>query len=233
MAAIVSLRGISRSYVRSAQRLEVLKEVDLEIDAGEFVALLGPPGSGKTTLLNLISGFDRPDSGAIFVAGERIDTLSPRQLAAWCTRHVGLVLQSGHLLPMLSAERNVEIPLLMTPLSRYELRRNARAALDLVGLAHRTEHVAGELSGGEQQRVAIARALVADPAILLCDEPTGDLDRSVAAEVLQLLRNLNERFGTTIVMVTHDPWAAQSASRILRIDNGKLIAAAPAARVAA
>jgi len=233
MAAIVSLRGISRRYLRGTQRVAVLRDLDLEIAAGEFLTLLGPPGAGKTTLLDLISGLDTPDNGAIVVAGERIDMLSSPLRAAWRTRHVGFVFQCCPLLPMLSAERNVEIPLLVSPLSRYERRRKARAALDRVGLIAQAECLPGNLSGGQQRRAAIARALVVDPAILVCDEPTGDLNFSSAAETLQLLRELNEQLRTTIVMATREPHVAASASRILRIDAGRLIADAPAARVAA
>jgi putative ABC transport system ATP-binding protein len=223
MAAIVSLRDIVKRYTRGAQRVTVLDGVDLEVESGEFLALMGPSGSGKTTLLNLIGGLDRADAGTITVSGRRIDTLSPSALTAWRAAHIGFVFQFYHLLPMLSAERNVEIPLLTTKLSRYERRRNARAALDLVGLIPRAEHRPAELSGGQQQRVAIARALVSDPKILVCDEPTGDLDRTTAEEILQLLQNLNEQLGTTIVMVTHDPLAAECASRVLQIDKGRLV----------
>jgi putative ABC transport system ATP-binding protein len=201
----------------------VLDGVDLDVESGEFLALMGPSGSGKTTLLNLIGGLDRADEGTIAVSGRRLETLSPSALTAWRGAHIGFVFQFYHLLPMLSAERNVEIPLLTTRLSRYERRRNARAALDLVGLIPRAEHRPSELSGGQQQRVAIARALVSDPKILVCDEPTGDLDRATAEEILQLLQNLNEQLGTTIVMVTHDPLAADCASRVLQIDKGRLL----------
>jgi putative ABC transport system ATP-binding protein len=221
MAAIVSLRGIVKRYPRGEQRVTVLDGLDLDVDSGEFVALRGPSGSGKTTLLNLIGGLDRADEGTVTVSGWRLDTLSPAALTAWRGTHIGFVFQFYHLLPTLSAERNVEIPLLTTRLSRYERRRNARAALDLVGLIPRAEHRPPELSGGQQQRVAIARALVSDPKILVCDEPTGDLDRATAAEILELLQNLNEQLGTTIVMVTHDPLAAECASRVLHIDKDR------------
>lgn len=219
MATIISLRGIVKRYTRGLETIEVLSELDLDVETSEFLALMGPSGSGKTSLLNLIGGIDRPDAGTITIAGQRIDKLSPAALTAWRANHIGFVFQFYHLLPMLSAERNVEMPLLATPLSRYERRRNARAALDLVGLIRRADHRPAELSGGQQQRVAIARALVADPKILVCDEPTGDLDRVTADEILELLQTLNEQLGTTIVMVTHDPLAAECASRIVQIDK--------------
>jgi len=222
MAALVSIRQVVKGYVRGKQRVEVLHALDLEVQSGEFLALMGPSGSGKTTLLNLIGGLDRPDSGEITVAGQRIDQLSSGQLAKWRARHVGFVFQFYNLLPVLSAERNVEIPLLLTKLSSAERKRNVGAALALVGLSDRAKHKPAELSGGQQQRVAIARALVSDPTLLVCDEPTGDLDRETSESILQLLQLLNREHGKTIVMVTHDPRAADHASRRLYVDKGSL-----------
>jgi putative ABC transport system ATP-binding protein len=222
MASMVSIRQVVKAYVRGRQRVEVLHGLDLDVAAGEFVALMGPSGSGKTTLLNLIGGLDRPDKGEVTVAGERIDRLSSGQLARWRARHVGFIFQFYNLLPVLSAERNVEIPLLLTKLSRKARKRNVQAALALVGLADRAKHKPAELSGGQQQRVAIARALVADPSLLVCDEPTGDLDRETSESILELLQLLNRDQGKTIVMVTHDPRAAEYASRRLYVDKGRL-----------
>ena len=223
MANIVSIKGVVKSYVRGKQRVEVLRGIDLDVAQGEFLALMGPSGSGKTTLLNLIGGLDRPDSGAITIAGQRIDSLSSGQLAKWRARHVGFIFQFYNLLPVLSAERNVEVPLLLTSLSSRERKRNVQAALELVGLADRAKHKPAELSGGQQQRVAIARALVADPTLLVCDEPTGDLDRETSESILGLLELLNRKQGKTIVMVTHDPRAAEHASRRLYVDKGSLV----------
>jgi putative ABC transport system ATP-binding protein len=228
MSIMVSLRRVSKQYLRGREAVHVLNALDLEIESGEFVALMGPSGSGKTTLLNLIGGLSRADTGEISVAGERIDTLMSNELAHWRARHIGFVFQFYNLLPMLSAARNVEVPLLLTDLSRYQRRRNVQAALDLVGLSDRATHKPSELSGGQQQRVAIARALVADPSLLVCDEPTGDLDRQTADEVLGLLRTLQGQ-GKTIVMVTHDPRAAAFASRRVYLDKGRLEAERQAA----
>jgi putative ABC transport system ATP-binding protein len=221
--AIVSIKGVGKSYVRGKQRVEVLKDLDLVVEAGEFLALMGPSGSGKTTLLNLIGGLDRPDRGEIEVAGARIDRMSGSELAKWRARHVGFIFQFYNLLPVLTAERNVEVPLLLTKLSAKERRRNVAAALALVGLSDRAKHKPAELSGGQQQRVAIARALVADPTLLVCDEPTGDLDRETSESILELLGLLNRKHGKTIVMVTHDPRAAEHASRRLFVDKGELV----------
>ncbi len=223
MSAIVSLRNVVKSYTRGKQTVEVLHHLNIEIAQGDFVALMGPSGSGKTTLLNLIGGLDRPTSGEVSVAGERIDQLSSGQLAKWRARHVGFVFQFYNLMPMLSAERNVELPLLLTNLSGAQRRQNATAALSVVGLADRAKHKPAELSGGQAQRVAIARALVADPTLLVCDEPTGDLDRATADEILHLLQMLNKDHGKTIVMVTHDPKAAEFASHQLHLDKGQLV----------
>jgi putative ABC transport system ATP-binding protein len=224
MAAVVSIQNVVKRYTRGKQQVEVLHALNLEVEAGEFLALMGPSGSGKTTLLNLIGGLDRPDSGEVVVAGERIDRLSSGDLARWRARHVGFVFQFYNLLPVLTAERNVEVPLLLTKLSRAQRKRNVHAALELVGLADRAKHKPAELSGGQQQRVAIARALIADPTLLVCDEPTGDLDRENAEEILRLLEILNRTQSKTIIMVTHDPLAAAHASRKLYVDKGRLTA---------
>jgi putative ABC transport system ATP-binding protein len=224
MATVVSLHNVVKRYTRGKQRVEVLHSLDLTVESGDFLALMGPSGSGKTTLLNLIAGLDRPDEGEVIVAGERIDKLSSGQLAQWRARHIGFVFQFYNLLPVLNAERNVEVPLLLTKLSRAQRKENVRAALDLVGLADRAKHKPAELSGGQQQRVAIARALIADPTLLVCDEPTGDLDRESAEDILNLLQILNRKQGKTIIMVTHDPRAAAYASRRLYVDKGRLTA---------
>ena len=224
--AIVSLRNIRKRYTRGKPQVDVLEGLTLEIPKGEFVALMGPSGSGQTTLLNLIGGLDKPTSGEITVAGQRLDQLGGSALARWRARHVGFVFQSYNLMPMLSAQRNVELPLLLTSLSGAQRKANALAALTLVGLADRAKHKPSELSGGQAQRVAIARALVADPTILVCDEPTGDLDRKSADEVLHLLQTLNRDYGKSIIMVTHDPKAAEFAGRQLHMDKGALAEAA-------
>ncbi len=219
---IVSLRHVCKRYLRGKQSVDVLQDLSLEIPAGQFVALMGPSGSGKTTLLNLIGGLDTPSSGEITVAGQRLDGLGSGALAKWRANHVGFVFQSYNLMPMLSAQRNVELPLLLTSFPAARRKANAMAALTLVGIADRAAHKPGELSGGQAQRVAIARALVADPVLLVCDEPTGDLDRKSADEVLGLLQTLNREYGKSIVMVTHDPKAAEFASRQLHMDKGSL-----------
>jgi putative ABC transport system ATP-binding protein len=225
MTALVGIKQVVKGYVRGKQRVEVLHAIDLDVERGEFVALMGPSGSGKTTLLNLIGGLDRPDRGEITVAGQRLDKMSSGQLAKWRAHNVGFIFQFYNLLPVLTAERNVEVPLLLTKLTAAQRKRNVAAALELVGLADRAKHKPGELSGGQQQRIAIARALVADPTLLVCDEPTGDLDRETSESILRLLKLLNEQQGKTIVMVTHDPRAAQYASRRLYVDKGSLAAA--------
>ena len=222
MNAAVSLRNVVKNYTRGKERIEVLHGVSLDIGAGEFLTFMGPSGSGKTTLLNLISGLDRPTSGEVTVAGERVDILSGRKLSQWRARHVGFVFQLYNLMPMLSAERNVELPLLLTSLNKQQRNRNVTVALEIVGLSDRAKHKPAELSGGQQQRVAIARAIISDPTILVCDEPTGDLDRETAEEIMRLLQTLNQRHGKTIVMVTHDPKAAVYASRQLHMDKGYL-----------
>jgi putative ABC transport system ATP-binding protein len=223
MTAVVSLRNVVKRYIRGKQSVEVLHQLNLEIPQGEFLALMGPSGSGKTTLLNLIGGLDRPTEGEIIVAGEHIDRLSGGQLAKWRARNVGFIFQFYNLMPTLSAERNVELPLLLTGLNSAQRRKNVQAALEIVGLTDRAKHKPNELSGGQQQRVAIARALVADPTLLVCDEPTGDLDRATAEEILGLLQVLNRDQGKTIIMVTHDPLAAEYASRQLHVDKGQLV----------
>jgi len=228
--AIASLKNIVKRYTRGKQNIEVLHSLNLEIPDGEFLALMGPSGSGKTTLLNLIGGLDRPTEGEVTVAGQRIDRLSGGALAKWRARHVGFVFQFYNLMPMLTAERNIELPLLLTSLSRAERRKNVHAALEIVGLADRATHKPSELSGGEQQRVAIARALVADPTLLVCDEPTGDLDRATADEILGLLRTLNREQHKTVIVVTHDQKAADFATRQLQVDKGSLIDVAAASR---
>jgi putative ABC transport system ATP-binding protein len=222
MGDLVQIRGITKSYRRGGETIEVLHGVDLDIPRGDFVALMGPSGSGKTTLLNLIGGLDTPTAGSIVVDGERIDQLSSSELAHWRAANVGFVFQFYNLLPVLSAQRNVELPLLLTSLSAAERRRHAAIALRLVGLADRARHKPRELSGGQEQRVAIARAIVSDPLLLICDEPTGDLDRATAVEILTLLQMLNRDHGKTIVMVTHDPKAAEFAIRQLHLDKGTL-----------
>jgi putative ABC transport system ATP-binding protein len=222
MSSIVVLNQVAKRYMRGKQRVEVLHALDLDIQSGEFLALMGPSGSGKTTLLNIIGGIDRVDAGEVMVAGERIGELSSRELARWRSVSVGFVFQSYNLMPLLSAEQNVELPLLLTNLSKAQRTANVRTALKLVGLEDRASHKPAELSGGQQQRVAIARALVADPQIMVCDEPTGDLDRKMAGEILDLLQSVNRHQGKTIVMVTHDPRAAERASRQLHLDKGRL-----------
>ena len=200
-----------------------MSDFNLDIAQGEFVAIMGPSGSGKTTLLNLIGGLDKPTAGELIVAGARLDRLSSAELAEWRGRHVGFIFQFYNLMPTLSAARNVEIPLLLLPVSAKDRKRKVAAALHLVGLADRAKHKPGELSGGQQQRVAIARALIADPDLLICDEPTGDLDRHTAEEILQLLQVLNTQYGKTVIVVTHDPKAASYASRQLAVDKGQLV----------
>src|SRR5262245_9041316 len=228
MGTLVEIRGVTKAYHRGGETIEVLHGVDIDIPVGDFVALMGPSGSGKTTLLNLIGGLDRPTGGSIVVDGLRIDQLSSGELSRWRAANVGFVFQSYNLLPVLSAQKNVELPLLLTDLSAAERRRHATIALTLVGLQDRARHKPKELSGGQEQRVAIARAIVSDPMLLVCDEPTGDLDRATADEVLALLRMLNEEHGKTIVMVTHDPKAADHARRQLHLDKGTLAAATTA-----
>ncbi|MDQ3494132.1 MAG: ABC transporter ATP-binding protein [Pseudomonadota bacterium] len=224
--SLVSIRDLHKTYQRGPEKIDVLHGLDLEIPRGDFVALMGPSGSGKTTLLNLIGGLDTPSAGEIEIEGERIDRMTAGQLSNWRSRHVGFVFQFYNLMPMLTAQRNVELPLLLTKLGGAQRKRNARIALTLVGLADRAAHKPGELSGGQQQRVAIARAIVADPTFLICDEPTGDLDRTSAEEILRLLQELNREHGKTIIMVTHDPKAAEYATHTIHLDKGELVDAA-------
>ncbi len=220
---LVEIRELTKAYVRGKQRVEVLHGINLDIPDGDFVALMGPSGSGKTTLLNLIGGIDSASSGSLKIAGQRIDDLSGDQLAEWRANTVGFIFQSYNLMPVLTAQKNVELPLLLTDMSSSERSKRASVALELVGLGDRSKHKPNELSGGQQQRVAIARALVSDPRILICDEPTGDLDRKTADEVLTLLQELNRDFGKTIVMVTHDPKAAEYAKHTVHLDKGTLV----------
>ncbi|GMU42852.1 MAG: ABC transporter ATP-binding protein [Xanthomonadales bacterium] len=226
--ALVQINNVVKHYTRGKQVVEVLHGITLTIPKGDFVALMGPSGSGKTTLLNLIGGLDQPTRGEILIDGVRIDRMSSGELSRWRARHVGFVFQFYNLLPVLTAERNVELPLLLTKMGGGERIQRARLALEIVGLKDRAGHKPKELSGGQEQRVAIARALVSDPTLLVCDEPTGDLDRKTADEILTLLQRLNREHGKTIVMVTHDPKAAEYASRTVHLDKGTLLAAAAA-----
>lgn len=224
---IVKARGVSKNFKRGAEVIHVLHDLDIDIPNGEFLALMGPSGSGKSTLLNLIGGLDKPDTGSVEVGGERIDTLGSRRLASWRSRHIGFVFQFYNLLPVLNAARNVELPLLLTPLSKKERAQQVETALKVVGLEHRTKHYPRQLSGGEQQRVGIARAIATDPTVLLCDEPTGDLDRKAGDEILDILHALATDHGKTIVMVTHDPHAAERAARTLYLEEGHLTTERP------
>jgi putative ABC transport system ATP-binding protein len=220
--SLVRVLDVHKVFRRGEERIEILDGLNLEVAKGEFLALMGPSGSGKTTLLNLLGGLDRPTSGTIEVAGEAIGNLSEARLARWRARHIGFVFQLYNLLPALTAEKNVELPLLLTPLAKDQRRRHVATALDVVGLAHRSRHYPRQLSGGQEQRVGIARAIVTDPTLLLCDEPTGDLDRKAGDEILDLLQALNREHGKTIVMVTHDPHAAARATRTVHLDKGRL-----------
>ena len=219
---LAELRGVSRTYQKGKERVEVLHELDLDIPNGDFVAIMGPSGSGKTTLLNLLGGLDRPSSGSVKVGGAELSSMSNNQLSNWRSTHVGFVFQFYNLLPVLTAQKNVELPLLLTNFSGKERAARAAIALDIVGLSDRAKHLPRELSGGQEQRVGIARAIVSDPNLLLCDEPTGDLDRETADEILKLLQILNSEHGKTIVMVTHDAQAAGYAKRTLHVDKGQL-----------
>jgi len=222
--ALISLRNVTKEYRRDQFVIPVLTGVTIDVARGEFLALMGPSGSGKSTLLNLIGGIDRPTQGEVRVAGESLGTLSPSKLAAWRARHVGFIFQLYNLLPVLTAAQNVELPLLLTPLSRKGRREHVELALSTVGLADRMDHRPSQLSGGQQQRVAIARAIVTDPSFLLADEPTGDLDAKSAHEILDLLGLLHSRHGKAIVMVTHDPAAARCADRLVHLEKGDLVA---------
>ncbi|MCR4317389.1 MAG: ABC transporter ATP-binding protein [Planctomycetes bacterium] len=225
--ALVRLSKISKNFRRGSEDIHVLSDLNLEVGKGEFLALMGPSGSGKSTLLNLIGGLDRTTVGTIEVGGEHIEKMSDRALAAWRARHIGFVFQFYNLLPVLSAEKNVELPLLLTNLSSLERKKHVAAALDIVGLSHRANHSPRTLSGGEQQRVGIARAIVTDPTLLLCDEPTGDLDRASGDEILSLMQALNKDQGKTFIMVTHDPHASARAGRTVHLDKGQLSTEAP------
>jgi len=228
METLVRVHDVHKTFARGGEKIDVLQGLDLEVGKGEFLALMGPSGSGKSTLLNLIGGLDRPTSGMIDVGGVRIDQLPDARLTAWRARHVGFVFQMYNLLPALTAERNVELPLLLTSLSGARRRQQVATALTLVGLADRMKHYPRQLSGGQEQRVGIARAIVTDPTLLLCDEPTGDLDRKAGDEILDLLGALHREHGKTIVMVTHDPHAAERASRLVHLDKGVLVEEAAA-----
>ena len=223
---LVTVHGLHKIYQRAGERIDVLQGVNLDIPPGDFLALMGPSGSGKTTLLNLLGGLDTPTQGSVSVAGDRLDSMSAGKLAAWRARHIGFIFQLYNLLPVLTAARNVELPLLLTKLSKAERRKRVQVALTVVGLADRMNHYPRQLSGGQEQRVGIARAIVTDPTLLLCDEPTGDLDRKSGDEILDLLQALNSQHGKTIVMVTHDPHAAARAKRTLHLDKGVLVSEA-------
>lgn len=219
---LVEVNNVTKSFRRGSEVVEVLSGLNLEVKQGEFLALMGPSGSGKSTLLNLIGGLDRPTSGSVAVAGDKIEQLSSSQLASWRSRHIGFVFQFYNLLPVITAERNVELPLLLTHLSKAQRKSHVEVALKAVGLEHRMKHLPRTLSGGEQQRVGIARAIVTDPTLLLCDEPTGDLDRKSGDDILALLQSLNRDHGKTIIMVTHDPHASARATRTVHLDKGQL-----------
>lgn len=220
---LVQLKGIAKSYKKGKEQVNVLSALNLDIHRGDFLALMGPSGSGKTTLLNLLGGLDKPSAGELIIGGQRLDQMSSSQLTKWRARHVGFIFQFYNLMPVLTAEKNVELPLLLTNLSSKQRKHHVAAALELVGLSNRAKHYPSELSGGQEQRVAIARALVSDPDLLLCDEPTGDLDRATADEILSLLQTLNQQQQKTIIMVTHDPRAADHARHILHMDKGALV----------
>ena len=222
METLVQVRGVHKTFFRGGEKIDVLQGLDVDVAKGEFLALMGPSGSGKSTLLNLMGGLDRPTSGSIVVGGVKITELSGGKLTAWRARHIGFVFQLYNLLPAMTAKRNVELPLLLTPLTRARRRQQVATALSLVGLSDRAKHFPRQLSGGQEQRVGIARAIVTDPTLLLCDEPTGDLDRKAGDEVLDLLGALHRDQGKTVVMVTHDPRAAERASRVLHLEKGIL-----------
>jgi putative ABC transport system ATP-binding protein len=229
-SSLIRMRGIDKTYQRGSEEIHVLQDLNLDMDAGDFVAFMGPSGSGKTTLLNLLGGLDLPSAGSITVAGDEITRLSARQLTAWRARHVGFVFQMYNLIPVLTAFQNVELPLLLTRLSKVERRQHVETALEVVGLADRMHHYPRQLSGGQEQRVGIARAIVADPTFLLCDEPTGDLDRNSADEILNLLVRLMQEYGKTVLMVTHDPLAAEWAHVVVHLEKGVLVDAVKTGR---
>jgi putative ABC transport system ATP-binding protein len=221
--ALVELRNLGKKYYRGGEEIDVLKGLNLDVEKGKFVAFMGPSGSGKTTLLNLIGGLDAPTTGTVRVAGEEISALSGRRLAAWRSRHIGFIFQMYNLIPVLTAFQNVQLPLLLTGLSKAERKAHVEEALGLVGLTDRARHYPRQLSGGQEQRVAIARAIVTDPTVLLCDEPTGDLDRAAGDEILDIIGRLSREFGKTVFLVTHDPLAARRADTILHLDKGTLL----------
>ncbi len=225
MNAIAELRGVSKVYHKGPQTIPIFTGLDMQIEEGAFVAIMGPSGSGKTTLLNLLGGIDRPSAGEVVIAGQNIAALPEGRLARWRAANIGFIFQFYNLMPVLSAAENVELPLLLTTIPRSQRRKRVMAALELVGIADRARHTPDELSGGQQQRVAIARAIVSDPKLLLADEPTGDLDRASAKEILEILQMLNREFGKTIIMVTHDPEAARFAERVLHLDKGVFVEA--------
>src|ERR687892_547885 len=229
-SSLIRVRGLSKTYQRGSEEIRVLQALNLDVDAGDFVAFMGPSGSGKTTLLNLLGGLDLPSAGSVTVAGDEITRMSASKLTAWRARHVGFVFQMYNLIPVLTAFQNVELPLLLTRLSRAERRRHVETALAVVGLSDRGHHYPRQLSGGQEQRVGIARAIVAEPTFLLCDEPTGDLDRKSADEILDLLDRLVREYGKTVLMVTHDPLAAERAQVILHLEKGVLVDTVTAGR---
>ena len=228
-ASLIQVRGLDKKYTRGGEEIHVLQGLNLDVDSGDFVAFMGPSGSGKTTLLNLLGGLDVPSAGTITVAGDEITHMSASKLTNWRARHVGFIFQMYNLIPVLTAFQNVELPLLLTKLSKSERRQHVETALHVVGLADRMKHYPRQLSGGQEQRVAIARAIVSDPTFLLCDEPTGDLDRKAADEIMDLVGRLVGEFGKTVLMVTHDPAVAQRAQIILRLEKGSLVGAPAAA----
>ncbi len=221
--AVVEIRDLDKKYYRGGEEIDVLRGLNLDVDGGEFIAFMGPSGSGKTTLLNLIGGLDTPTAGTIRIGGDEISSLSGRKLTAWRARHIGFIFQMYNLIPVLTAFQNVQLPLLLTGLSRTARREHVEAALELVGLADRAHHYPRQLSGGQEQRAAIARAIVADPKILLCDEPTGDLDRASGDEILDIIGRLSKEYGKTVFLVTHDPVAAKRAGTVLHLDKGALL----------
>jgi putative ABC transport system ATP-binding protein len=221
-SSLIELKSVGKHYMKGKTRVTVHEDVNMSIPEGAFVALMGPSGCGKTTLLNLVGGLDHCSAGSVEIGGQRIDQLSDNQLSAWRAKHVGIIFQFYNLMPVLTAAQNVELPLLLTKLSKTKRREHVHTALQIVGLEQRAEHYPSELSGGQEQRVAIARAIVSDPTILLADEPTGDLDRQTAGEIMQLLRELNQRFGKTVIMVTHDPHAAEYATHVVNLEEADL-----------
>ncbi|WP_444902420.1 ABC transporter ATP-binding protein [Microbulbifer sp. SSSA007] len=220
---LFQLKNVSKNFVKGKEKISIFDDLNMTIDRGDFVAIMGPSGSGKTTLLNMLGGVDQPSGGEVWFDGTRIDSLSEGALTRWRAENIGFIFQFYNLMPMLNAQRNVELPLMLTKLSKAQRRKNVETALALVGLSDRAKHMSSEMSGGQQQRVAIARAIVSDPKLILCDEPTGDLDRATADEILEMLQLLNRDHGKTIVMVTHDPAAAKYAKRTLHLDKGQFV----------